>query len=48
MNDPSLILVLKLVGVFAALLISLRAGLKLTRAMLVTIAATILLYGFSP
>ncbi|MFA7502282.1 MAG: DUF401 family protein [Anaerovoracaceae bacterium] len=44
MEPTSVVLVGKLAIVFAALLLSLRAGLKLTKSMLITIVATIVLY----
>lgn len=44
MEPTSVVLVGKLAVVFAALLLSLRAGLKLTKSMLITIVATIILY----
>lgn len=44
MDPLSVTLVGKLVIVFAALLISLRAGLKLTKSLLIAIATTIVLY----
>lgn len=44
MEPTSVVLVGKLAIVFAALLLSLRAGLKLTKSMLITIVATIILY----
>ncbi len=48
MDTATVMQVLKLTAVFAALLLSLRAGLKLTKSMLVTIGATILIYFISP
>lgn len=44
MEPTSVVLVGKLAIVFAALLLSLRAGLKLTKSMMITIVATIVLY----
>lgn len=44
MEPTSVVLVGKLAIIFAALLLSLRAGLKLTKSMLITIVATIVLY----
>ena len=48
MDTLTILQVAKLTAVFLALLLSLRAGLKLTKSMLVTIAVTILLYSIPP
>ncbi|MDD2302658.1 MAG: DUF401 family protein [Eubacteriales bacterium] len=48
MDTAIVIQVAKLIVVFAALLLSLRAGLKLAKAMAATIVVTILIYFISP
>ncbi len=48
MDYGILLQVAKLTAVFVALILSLRAGLKLTKSMLVTIAVTILIYSIPP
>jgi uncharacterized protein len=48
LDDTTFLQVIKLVVVFAALLISLKLNLKLTKSMLITILATILIYKISP
>lgn len=48
MDNFILYQVIKLIFVFATLLISLKLGLKLTKSMAITIVATILVYGINP